>query len=216
MSVCTHGFVFVNMRVYRCWVVFKMPGQFLDAPSYKMTLTDFKDGSYFIRELRRRGVFKSGVVKLQLPEEVCAELENKLTELGDMESENSVYKSTLSGLSVPTYMRQSVNVVDKEESVFEVDHVAVASSLSGVATLGDFYNFAKRERDFGTYKGIVKPANGIYDAESVKKISKAFWKVCGRGQTKEKPFLYGVDIGLPPSARLGAYADLDLFTVNFL
>lgn len=191
-----------------------MPGQFLEAPTYQMTVSDFNDGSYFIRELRRRGVFKCGIVKLQLPEEVTGQLESQFTDLGDVQSDQSFYK-TFSKVPLHSYVEQNVSIVDRDEGVFEILHVPVAtSSSSDHATVGDFYEFAKRERAFGTYKGIVQPKNGEFDDVHAKKVSRAFWKACGEGVTKEKPFLYGADIGVAPSTRLGAYADLDLVTVS--
>lgn len=190
-----------------------MPGQFLEAPTFQMTVSDFNDASNFVRELRRRGTFKHGVVKLKLPEEVTSQLEGHFTELGDVTSENSFYK-TFSRIPLESFLQQSLKLVDKDEGIFEADLVSVPSSSCGISTVGDFYDFVKRERDFGTYKGIVKPENGVFDRESVKKVSKDFWKLCSSGLTEEKPFLYGADIAAPPSKRLGPYESMDLVSVS--
>lgn len=203
---CSH----ISASVHK---VITMPGQFLEAPTFQMTLSDFNDGSHFVRELRRRGTFKHGVVKFKLPEEVTSQLEGHFTELGDLESENSFFKS-FSRVPLESFLQQSVKFMNKDEGVFESELVSVPSTTCGIATVGDFYDFVKRERDFGTYKGIVRPENGVFDRESAKNASNAFWRVCGSGVTQEKPFLYGADIAVPPSKRLGPYESLDLVTVS--
>lgn len=186
-----------------------MPGQFLEAPCFQLEMKDWADLSGYIRARKRDGALNCGIIKLKLPPEVVEALSLSLTELGDVTSPESYYKS-VSGKSLEYHVEQRLEVVDKFEGVYTVD----ISPVTSFKTVGEFFDFAKKERDFGSYEGIDRPFDGVFDKETVKNMVKGFWNVCNNDVLTKKPFLYAPDIELTPTKRLGSNEEMDLLQVR--
>lgn len=186
-----------------------MPGQFLEAPCFQLEMKDWADLSAYIRERKRDGALNCGIMKMKLPPEVVESLSGTLTELGDVSSPSSFYKC-ISEKVLHHHVEQRVEVVDKFEGVYTVEH----SPVSMFKNVGEFYEFAKRERDFGSYEGIVRPPDGVFDVPVVKGIVKRFWNICNGESLSQKPFLYAPDIELTPTKRLGSFEGMDTLTVS--
>lgn len=187
----------------------KMPGQVFEAPCFKLTMDQWKNFSGFLRELRKSGVFKASVVKFILPDEVILELDEKLTHLGD--TENSFYKA-ISDIPVTSFLEQRVEVKHGFEGVFGIRNEVV--EREGVNTVGGFFDYAKKNRDYGTYHGFESPLIGSnFDAAKVlKEMSVDFWENCRNGVSDQKPFMYLPDIDIPP--KVGGHEEADLLKVT--
>lgn len=188
-----------------------MPGQFVDAPKFQLTLNHWENFSDFLVEIRKLAVFKGGVVKFLLPPEIVCQLEKSVTTFED-ESPTSFF-STFGELPMSRYITQKVNVLNDKECVFSIDHASIPARDSGVKTVKEFYTLAKRNRPFGFYDGSEEPLDGKFDKATVQRLYKSFWEICQSGRTAEDPFLYGVDICKLPTERLGPFECLPLLKV---